>query len=330
MKQVLFTIEEVIEKIKKGEKLILAGDEKALSKIPAGTWIGGTIPYFMAEEGGVFTQEKVFVTEVPSFVENIKVAVYDETNIQNIYGEAPEHGFSVIIISAGSQTHKSFALNAPGYKDFAVRPLIGWISGIFLNELGKVSPKVFDGTQAKSIENGAVVLHIALPKDKITNIGIINIFQQGTGDSIAFPEDSFSVQDAYINGKKANFAEYLMVNKVDTRLPLVSNLYGAMINVSFQQINEKTKTVDLYAPVFKGVEYKIAAPVKNYVEEFTSMLPKNLSDTLYFSCNCILNYLYSELEGKKTADITGPITFGEVAYQLLNQTLAYITIDGVK
>jgi hypothetical protein len=32
------------------------------------------------------------------------------------------------------------------------------------------------------------------------------------------------------------------------------------------------------------------------------------------------------LEGKKTGGVTGPITFGEIAYQLLNQTLAYISV----
>jgi hypothetical protein len=37
--------------------------------------------------------------------------------------------------------------------------------------------------------------------------------------------------------------------------------------------------------------------------------------------------LYSELEGKKTASIIGPITFGEIAYQLLNQTLVYAEIQ---
>jgi len=42
-----------------------------------------------------------------------------------------------------------------------------------------------------------------------------------------------------------------------------------------------------------------------------------------------LNYLYSGLEGKKTGNVTGPITFGEVAYQLLNQTMVYMTIENI-
>ena len=46
-----------------------------------------------------------------------------------------------------------------------------------------------------------------------------------------------------------------------------------------------------------------------------------------FSCNCVLNYLYAGLEGKKTGEFNGPATFGEIAYQLLNQTLVYLTIS---
>jgi len=46
-----------------------------------------------------------------------------------------------------------------------------------------------------------------------------------------------------------------------------------------------------------------------------------------FSCNCILNYLYGELEGKHTGQVVGPMTFGEVAYQLLNQTMVQMTLE---
>jgi hypothetical protein len=48
-----------------------------------------------------------------------------------------------------------------------------------------------------------------------------------------------------------------------------------------------------------------------------------------FSCNCILNYIYGNLEGKKLAGTAGPITFGEIAYQLLNQTMVYLEFERV-
>jgi hypothetical protein len=46
-----------------------------------------------------------------------------------------------------------------------------------------------------------------------------------------------------------------------------------------------------------------------------------------FSCNCILNFLYGELEGKSIGTFTGPVTFGEIAYQLVNQTLVYVKAE---
>ncbi len=62
--------------------------------------------------------------------------------------------------------------------------------------------------------------------------------------------------------------------------------------------------------------------------DFEENININMSNEkqILFSCNCILNFVYSNLEGLKTGQMVGPITFGEVAYQLVNQTLVYLTI----
>ncbi len=319
-------VSQVKEQITRGKKLLLAGDENILKQLPAGDWIGGTIPYFMTDQGGLTTQDKVYVTELPSVVSNVSIQVYDEATLPCTYSDGAKYSFSIIIIPASSATHFSFALNAPNYKDFAVRPLIGWISGVHLNDLGKVTPKVFSGRAMTSLENAAVVMHVVLPPNQVADIGILNIFEQSANDTITFLNDGFSAREAYINGAKTNFADYISSKHLDTRLPLVADYYGAMINVSFQSVDTTNRQVNFYAPVFAGLRYKHAKPIENYVQQFTSQLPRNLGNQIVFSCNCILNYLYSELEGKQTGDITGPITFGEVAYQLLNQTMVYLTI----
>jgi hypothetical protein len=108
----------------------------------------------------------------------------------------------------------------------------------------------------------------------------------------------------------------------------VADYCGTRVNVSIQAVDHDAKAVALYAPVFKGVEYRVAAPVADYVGGFTSAMA-GATVTPAFSCNCILNFLYSNLEGKKTGPITGPITFGEAAYQLLNQTLTYLEVRRV-
>jgi hypothetical protein len=168
---------------------------------------------------------------------------------------------------------------------------------------------------------------VELPKSKLVEINIVNIFEQGDGDTITFPNDGFNATDVLINGQTKNFADYLLENSMDTRLPLVADLYGAMINTSFHSLNFAKRQVNFYAPVFAGFRYKLAKPVGDYVSHFLDEVPEGVGDNLIFACNCILNYLYAGLEGRKTAHFTGPITFGEIAYQLLNQTMAYLTIE---
>jgi len=320
----LKTIKELEQDILQGKRLFVAGEEELLKKLPSGNWIGGTIPYFMDEKGGITTREQVFVTEVPSSTVGTKIAWYNEKNLGNIPKEAPENGFSFVIIPATSKVHVTFAQNAPDYEGIFFKNIIGWISGVHLSDLGKVSPKVFNGETRQLSDELAIVMHCEIEKGKIPSIGIVNLFKPGKGDLLTFPQGGFSVKDCLVNGKKENFAAYLGRIKADTRLPLVANYSGAMVNVSFQAVKPEEGVVDLYAPVFEGVEYRIAEPVTDYVTEFTKALPSGINTA--FSCNCILNFLYSELEGKRTPGMAGPITFGEIAYQLLNQTLVYLEI----
>lgn len=321
----LYSVEELTKEIQLGKTFLLAGDEDVLSKLPQGNWIGGTIPYFMADNGGETNRNKIFASELPSYCRLESIQNYDETSISMIYKNLPENGFGVVLIPAGSKSHLEFAMKAPEYEGFASKPLIGWITGLHLTELGKKSAKVFSGKTLLSSETAAVVMHISLSQDYGCEIGIVNIFSQGDGDVVEFPETGFTVSNARVNGKLVNFSEYVLSKNINTKLPLVANYAGAMINVSFQNVNQDKKIVDFYAPVFSGVKYKLTDIEGDYVDVFSNRLPKE-SEQILFTFNCILNYLHSELEGKKTAQIVGPMTFGEIAYQLLNQTLVYLKV----
>jgi hypothetical protein len=321
----LTSIDTVKKEINQGKNLFLAGDENVLAQLPKGNWIGGTIPYFMDVKGGVCTREMLFVTSLPPYIQQSKVQWYGKTELPSIPSDAPENGFTMIIIPANSQAHFTYAQNAPNYEGIFLKPVIGWIAGVHLNDLGKTTPKVFNGMTGESSDQEAIVMHLTLPEKKLANISIINLFEQGPGDIITFDTVGFKVKDCKINGKTENLENYLLTNKINIQLPLVANYNGTMVNVSIQKINETDKSVDFYAPVFPNVEYRVAKPLKDYITQFQNLLPKQPIDAL-FSCNCILNYLYSELEGKKTSSLAGPITFGEIAYQLLNQTLVYLEV----
>jgi hypothetical protein len=183
-----------------------------------------------------------------------------------------------------------------------------------------------DGTTAGASSTSAVVLHGTLPPGRSATVGIVNIFTQGQGDRIEFETEGFSVKDCLVNGKRRNFSEYLKERRIDTKVPLVADYFGSMINVSFQRVDDAEKVVHFYAPVFRDVTYKVAAEVSDYPAAFQKATAQLPSTRIVFSCNCILNYIHGNLEGKKIGGVGGPFTFGEIAYQLLNQTLVYVEI----
>lgn len=320
--------EEVIERIAQGEYLVIAGDERVLETLPTGNWIGGTIPYFMTEDGGKVDQEILFVTQINGCdpAQAPRLTLYDTNSISRIAQEAPAQGFTVLILPANSEVHLAYAQDAPDYPNMFFSPIIGWIAGMHLNDLGSRTAKAGFGPAAGLLsENQAAAMHVPLPESQFANIKIVNLFTQGDGDSIRFSDKGFAAKTCQISGQEWNFAEYIKEHQIDTRLPLVANYSGVMVNVSIQDAS--ADEVKLYAPVFPDVEYKFAKPVDDYVAEFNQAIQKSDDKNNAFSCNCILNFLYSELEGKKTGALTGPMTFGEVAYQLLNQTLVYLTLE---
>ena len=328
MRRHLFEVDEVARRIREGETLLLAGDEARLRLLPRGRWIAGTIPYFMTEEGGITDRQRIFAEPLPEGFEHLAVRRYDEETIARVYAELPADGMGVIIAPGASPVHLSFAVNAPRFQGFATAPLFGWVSGVHLSELGTAVPKVFDGSTGEALDREAVVMHVAIPRGKGVELAILNIFEEGEGSAITFPSTGFTATTADVGGRACNLAEYVRASGLDTRLPLVADYRGAKINVSFQAVDPVRGEVRFFAPVFAGVRYHHARPVPDYVDAFVSALPKGIGERIALSCNCVLNFAYSSLEGRRTGDVVGPITFGEIAYQLLNQTMVYVVVTG--
>lgn len=327
--QGLFPVSEVASMIAAGKVLLLAGDEASLSKLPAGSWIGGSSANFMAPDGGKTDQENIFVTDISDFAAKVETRIYSLHELSSIASHYPENGFNVIILPGMSEIHGSFAKDVQSYDGVFNAPLVGWISGVHVSEIGKRAPKVFAGS-GSALGNQAAVFHVTLPEGHAAKVDIVNLFTQGEGEVITFEANGFSTEgDCMIGGKKANLAAYIGDNKIDTKLPLVADYNGAMVNVSVQNVDPARGRVDFYAPVFKGMTYRFAKPVEDYTGQFSKAIGEKSVGTVAFSCNCILNFLYAELEGKKTGSLVGPITFGEIAFMLLNQTLVYLSVEKV-
>jgi hypothetical protein len=317
-------LEQAKNLIREGRILHIAAEESLLNQLPKGKWIGGTTPYFITEQGGITSKDKLFVNEITSAVD-FKTAVYDKSNIFDITKDAYSNGITFLVMPFASDVAVFYAKEAPNVDDLFMYPIVGWISGFDLST--NSSAKVYDGVSGTVYCDKAVALHICLPDNKTASIGIVNIFSVNQDDAvIEFKEDALSVTKCFVNGKETVFSDYISENKIDTQLPLVADYNGVLINVSIKSISEESKTVDFYAPLFSGKEYRFARSVNDYAASFAEQLKGHKDVRPVFSCNCILNYLYGKLDGKATPPFAGPVTFGEIAYQLLNQTLVYAEI----
>ena len=319
------TIQKANELIRRGTCLAIAGSRESLAQLQPGNWIGGSIPYFMTDSGALCDRARVYIDEVHLPVTRWKIKTYAAAALKTVATDAYANGFSYIIIPANSKAHLEYALHAPEYPEIFLKPVIGWIAGVHLDDLAKAAPVVFDGRSAACLGEGAVVLHVELPAEYQPMIHTVNLFRPGTGPAIQFAQAGFEASQAIIDGQTVDFAAYLRKTTTDASLPLVADYAGTDINVSIKAIDEATGKVSFYAPVFPGVDYRLAAPVANYAETFAREVPKNANPLL--ACNCILNYVFGELEGKQTTPFAGPITFGEIAHQLVNQTLVYLACE---
>jgi hypothetical protein len=254
--RVLHTIEETSALISAGKVLSLAGDEALLAQLPKGNWIAGTIPYFIGEDGGVETREKIFVTELKEAqAAQISIKTYSLETIKNIALDAPDNGYTVIILPAMTPIHAEYANHGRDYEDMFIKPVVGWIAGVHLNDLGKVLPKVVNGSTGAALSDEAVAVHVTLPDNKMAVISILNLFKQNPqGDVITFEETGFSATRCKVNGEEVVFADYMAANKLNSAYPLVADYNGAQINTSFQGVNADTKLVSFYAPVFAGID----------------------------------------------------------------------------
>lgn len=328
MNHQLMSLSAAADLIRSGAALSVAAPESVLVALPKGNWIGGTIPYFMAAEGGVVaTDGRVFVTRLPADG-TMTIAHYGPDAVDRVIGNGPDNGFTVAIVPAFSQAHRLFAEGAVKDADAFLKPTVGWVSGIHLSDLGKASPKVVDGRTGTVHADGVVVAHVALPEGQLASIEIVNIFEPDGGDVLRFNETSFEVDKCQVNGETVKLSEYLAARgATDGKLPLVGDFGGAHINASIQAVDAATGKVALYAPVFTGVDYCLAKPVADYAASFRAKLDGHGTEGVAFSCNCILNFVYGELEGHTISELHGPVTFGEIGYQLLNQTLVVLRIQ---
>jgi len=320
----LLPVDAVADLIRAGAHLSLAGRPQALDKLPAGNWIAGTTPYVMAAEGSrTIGSDVLFVTDLSPYGD-VSFACYGPDELERVSGDAPENGFALTVVPFGSTCHTRFANEASSYPAAFLRPAVGWIAGVDLNEAG-AEALVYDGRTATAHRDHVVVANVAFPDDHMAQVEIVNLFAPDDAAVIRFEDTGFAPEWCEVAGERRKFYDVVVErDRTDGSLPLVGDFAGAHLNASIRTVDAEKGTVELYAPVFPGVDYSFAKPVADYAAAFREALAGRETDGLVMGCNCILNYLFGKLEGQSIGEIAGPVTFGEIAYQLLNQTLVMV------
>lgn len=320
----LQTVEFVRNLILDGRRLFLAGSAQALAQLPRGDWIGGSICCFMDRDGGLCSEDRIFVTEVPLQATQIEIREYREDSLPQLYSDAPGNGFTFLLVPSEAPFLQTFARDASRSDGFLIKPVVGWVTGVPLNEAETSRAIVVNGQTLQTSSGFALAMHVSLPSNQVAELSIINIFEPGDGDAITFDRSSFRVSECLVNGQRTNLASYIKSRGLDTRLPLTADYCGNTVNVAIRHLDPKDETVSFFGTVRPTVVYRFAKPVPDYAAAFARAIPQQ-ADAV-FSCNCVLNYLYGELEGKRTGTIAGPMTFGEIAHILLSQTLVQLRI----
>ncbi|MBB4841483.1 hypothetical protein HNP52_004587 [Sphingomonas kyeonggiensis] len=327
MKNAFLTVEAVGAMITSGATLFISGPEALLRQLPRGKWIGGTTAYFILEDGGVSREDRLFCTCFDEAMD-VRTAILSSDQLSGLVERRYDHGFTCVMAPAFSGALQRYAVEGPGLPGLYDQPVFGCVAGVRLDRVDTEMPKVFDGAAGTFSHDGLAALWVELPETIEVDLDIVNLFTVGVGSEFSFAEGGFEVAECLVDGRPTNLARHIEEQGLDTRLPLVADYAGAMINVSFQAVDADNGRVRFYAPVVPGVIYRLARPVADYALAYVDAA-KGRSAAGMLSCNCILNYLYAELEGCSTGGFVGPVTFGEFAYILLNQTLSCLSLRDV-
>lgn len=329
----LMRVAEAAEYIRSGRAMSIAGDEAALANLPRGAWIGGTTPYFIGEQGAVTRRDAVFVDLLPDGCGAVAARRYDADGLTQLLSDAPDNGFTLVVLPAFSPVYQRFALDAPAHPDAYLKPLVGWVAGVHRQDPATRRPLVMFGPTGEMSDQLAVALHVALPPERRATVGLVNPLRPGAGPVIRFPRTGFTAVGVTVNGASTTLARHLRDRGIDPRLPLVADLGGARLNVGIRASDPDTGDVSFYAPVFEGIDYRFAESIPADAAGFATAYAEAAAGTgfaepgVVCAFNCVLNYWHGAFEGDDHGLPRGAVAFGEIAYQLVNQSLVFLRID---
>jgi len=311
-----------------GRVLLLAGEETLLAQLPPGRWIGGTAAQFLTPQGSVPARGLLLFTDITSLALHTEQRHLDAASLHRIARHYPQNGFAVLIVPGFSALLLRLTSEILDYQGVYDMPLTGWVSAVDLAEIGQRTPKTFAGTP-HARDDCAAVMYVTLPETAFAQLRIVNLFTPGSGPEIRVPAHGFHISgDCLIDGEPQNLARYMETQNIDPSLPLIADQEGAMLNVSILRNDAQSGTVSVFAPVSPALTYRFAETILDYQEEFVRAASDlGPAEEMVFSSLGVLNLQYAALAERHGLSLSAPVSFGEIAYTVLNQTLTCLSIN---
>src|SRR5207249_9357516 len=102
-----------------------------------------------------------------------KISVYDRKTIDRVTADAPANGYTFLMMPAFSEVHLAYGKDATHFKGLFAHPIIGWVTGIHLNDLCKEKPKVFNGKTGEVFADKALDGNVSLSDAKVADGWIV-------------------------------------------------------------------------------------------------------------------------------------------------------------
>jgi hypothetical protein len=308
----------VMERIAAGRVLLLAGEAAALAALPQGCWIGGTATHALAGESVRPLTGALAFTDLTNVAADATAHLLDHGGLREIGTGTPLHGFTVLILPGASDLLHQVAGELGQYQGLYNAPLIGWVSA-------GPAPQVFCGT-GEPAAGRAAALHVPLPPELFAQLHIAHVFLPGQGETIEFTESGLvCTAHCLIGGVSCNLARYMAEHGISPRLPLIADSEGALVTLAIRACNPQTGTVEFLSPAQPGLAYRFSEPVADTATAFASALARQNIAEPAVACGCVLACAEGGYAGGAPL-LHGPLGEGQIAYTLLNQTLACLSL----
>ncbi len=97
MKQVMFTREDVQKFIQQGQHMLLAADERVLSQLPQGEWIGEQFRILWQNKAASLPRN-ISMSRYSRTISLIRRSLFTLSKIDTLYTDIPENGVGFILM----------------------------------------------------------------------------------------------------------------------------------------------------------------------------------------------------------------------------------------